>query len=206
MILITGAARSGTSLTTGMLQRLGAYLGRPQDINDLNENVAIRQNILKPYLRSIGADPLGQSVIAPPEAVKLRPGLREDVEAVFADGPQPWAYKDAKITLCWQAWAEAFPDAIWVIVRRDAEKIVDSCIRTKFMRHYGDDRDGWMGWVRAHEERFEAMKAAGLDFIEVWQRDVAADIKAFRPVAEHCGLPFDAAKAGAGFNPTLWNG
>ena len=34
-----------------------------------------------------------------------------------------WYYKGAKMTLLWPLWSKAFKDAVWVVVRRDEEKL-----------------------------------------------------------------------------------
>jgi len=205
MILITGAARSGTSLTTRILQEHGCYLGNEKDINSLNENTAIRQNILKPYLSSVGADPMGQFPLPDTDHLPSQLGLRDKVLAHFKGGPEPYAYKDAKLTLVWPVWAEAFPDAKWVIVRRKAERIADSCIRTNFMKAHGTDKQGWLGWVREHERRFMAMKQK-VNAIEVWPDAYIAAPNAFQPVAAFLGLKFDADIVNENVRPSAWHG
>jgi hypothetical protein len=201
MILITGCARSRTSMTTSMLQACGAHLGRPKDVNDLYENTAIRQGILKPMIREFGGDPLGQTHFPAPNAVKPVEGLKSRVLDALGEGSGPPAYKDAKIALVWQSWAIAFPAAKWVLVRRSRDGIIDSCIRTHFMRAHGEDRDGWGAWVDAQIERFDAMKAAGLDLIEIDTDELVRNPEALLPVANHCGLEFDRAAVAACIKP-----
>lgn len=187
MIIVTGAARSGTSLTTRILQAHGCHLG--STVNGLYENTDVRDGVVKRYLRSIGADPLGQSILPDTDNLAYVPGWRKTVERHFRAFPKPWAYKCAKATLIWPVWHEAFPDAKWIIVRRNKRSIAASCLRSGFMCHYRDIA-GWEWWVEEHEKRFDAMKAAGLDIVEVWPRDYIAAPEAFRPVADHCGLEF----------------
>lgn len=202
MILVTGCARSGTSLTTKILQAYGCWLGRPSVINQLYENTDIRQTVLKPYLRRIGADPRGQKPLPDTDRLEPDPSLRRAVLERLNGAPRPWAYKDAKLTLIWPIWAKAFPEAKWVVVRRDPECIANSCLRTHFMKAY-DTREGWLGWVAEHERRFEAMKAAGLNVVETWPASFIADPEGFRPVADHCGLAFDAAAVRTAIDPVL---
>lgn len=205
MILITGCARSGTSLATGMLAALGLDLGERRSVNVLNENTAVRQQILKPMISRFGGDPLGQSHFPDPVAVHALPGLREQVAMIFGGIGGMRGYKDAKLTFVWQAWAAAFPAAKWVLVRRDRAAIVDSCIRTNFMRARGDDRAAWGQWVDEHLTRFDAMKAAGLDLVEVWPDRVVEDPASFEPVATHCGLSFDLDAVAQCIKPRMWH-
>ncbi|WP_022697917.1 sulfotransferase [Euryhalocaulis caribicus] len=203
MILITGAARSGTSLTTQILKAHGCWLGSA--VNSLYENTDIREQVLKPYLRAVDADPLGQDPL--PDTGDLPPhhGLCRAIAERMEGGPGRWAYKDAKLALVWPAWAKMFPEAKWVIVRRKTEEIVESCIKASFMRAHGEDRAAWARWVEEHERRFEAMMTAGLDAIEVWPRKFIDDPEAFRPVAEHCGLEFNASAVCGAINPDRYH-
>lgn len=65
-ILITGCARSGTSMTAGIFHTCGVWGGVMGGANRYNkkgtfENSAIRQSIVKLFLKEIGVDPLGQN-------------------------------------------------------------------------------------------------------------------------------------------------
>lgn len=206
IILVTGCARSGTSLTTQILQALGCYLGDSRVVNDLYENTEIRQTILKPLIKANGGDPLGQGKFPDISALKPSPDLRARIESKLSGWHEPWAYKDAKISLVWPLFAAAFPEAIWVIVRREREQIIDSCIRTSFMKAHGDDREAWGKWVDDQEAQFTAMQSAGLNLIEVWPQSVIADAEAFRPVAEHCDLHWDPGAVTASISPDKWHG
>ena len=74
-ILITGCARSGTSLVAGIINLCGAFGGkmRPPNVNNkkgMFENTVITQNIVKPFLKSIEADTMGQNPL--PDPIKVR--------------------------------------------------------------------------------------------------------------------------------------
>lgn len=199
MIFITGAARSGTSLTTKILAAHGLNLGEP--VNPLYENTGIRQQIIKPYLTSIGADPLGQNPLPDTDNLPTLPDFRERV-AKFIES-EPWGYKCAKATLIWPVFQEAFPEAKWVIVRRDKHKIAESCVRTNFMRAYKTQAE-WEGWVEEHERRFENMRQA-LDVIETWPDRYIEDPASFVPVAEHCGFAFNEAAVRNSIDRSKWH-
>lgn len=202
MIFVTGCARSGTSLTARILQAHGCNLGKPQDINVLYENTDIRQNVLKPYLRSVGADPMGQQKLPDTDNLPLREGLREEVLKRIGC-KEPIAYKDAKLTLCWRTWNAAFPEAKWVLVRRDKERIVDSCLRTDFMWSY-TERAKWREWVEQHEKRFDAMRKE-LNLIEVWPDRIMEEPEAFASVAEFCGLTFNLSAVERSIDKNKWH-
>ncbi len=204
MIFITGAARSGTSLTTKILQAHGLWLGGPDEVNDLYEHQTIRQRLLKPMLTRVGADPLGQGPL--PDMTKFRPDpyLRDRIRLYLNGGPGPWGYKDAKLTLTWPMWRAAFPEAKWIIVRRETEQIINSCLRTHFMKRHGANRNLWHGWVNFHLLQFAVMRQQGLNTFEVWPEDFIDYSDAFGPIAEFVGLEFNAEIVRKAINPKLW--
>lgn len=202
MIFITGCARSGTSLTSKILKAHGCFLGPEKRINSLFENTNIREKVIKAYLRSIGADPLGQHPLA--EKLRPLPEFREEViKYMGGNPPEPWAYKCAKLAPLWPLWKDAFPEAKYVIVRRDKDKIAESCLRTPFMRAF-NGKEGWLEWVAVHERKFDEMRVH-LDTIDVWTDEVVKDPAKFQPVAEFCGLNFDEAATRAAIDPNAWH-
>ncbi len=221
-ILITGCARSGTSMTAGIIEMCGAFGGRTSPPNNSNkkgmfENVDIRNGIVKPYLSSIGADPMGQDPL--PRMRRVYGSLkRADIfstqwkekvlKVLFRHGLDtdwPWYYKGAKMCLFWPVWYAAFPDARWVIVRRQREDIVNSCLKTGFMRAHRTE-DGWMGWVKHHEEMFDQMRGAGLVVHEVWpQKAISGDFSEIRGVVDDLGLQWNNTKIIDFISPALWS-
>ena len=217
-ILITGAARSGTSMTAGIISLSGAFGGQLSQATIYNkkgmfENSVIRDYIVKNYLKNNGWDTMAQdplpNITTVQEQAKVT-GERFRVQILKAIKDQgcrfdrPWFYKGAKMCLIWPVWAEAFPDAKWVVVRRNAEDIVRSCLRTGFMRAY-KHRSGWLGWVAEHEKRFEEMHDAKLGCREVWpQRMINGDFTEMQSVINWLGLSWDLDKAREFIEPKLW--
>lgn len=199
-ILITGAARSGTSMTAGIIDICGGQGGEvcgPTKYNKkgMFENTTIRKEVKK-YLKEQGYCELGQNPL-PPLPFDLAPweGLREFVlECVRWHGVDtecPWYYKGAKMALIFPVWAEAFPRAKWVIVRRRKEDIVNSCMKTGFMRKYSTP-EGWEGWIEHHKKCFEMMRR-WLDVVEVWpSKFVEGDLQEIRDTILQLGLTWDA--------------
>lgn len=222
-ILITGCARSGTSMVAGAIYTCKAFGGKLSGPNRNNEkgmfeNTRIRQTISKPYLRSIGMDPLGQYPLPRMVQITIPTDWRKKVEQVMLDEGYtagPWFYKGAKMCLMWPVWAYAFPDAKWIIVRRKTSDIINSCIRTGFMSAYSnsgicravgakDEREGWLWWVRQHEQRFIEMITAGLNVKIVWpERMVDGDYRQLMETIEWCGLEWNSEVLSF-IDPKLW--
>lgn len=201
-ILVTGCARSGTSLMAGILHACGAWGGLMSGPNRNNrkgmfENRRVREGVLKPYLWTLGADPLGQDPLPDPAMVADRadsdgPMFRHAFMAEICrqDPPDgPWFYKGAKLCLIWPVVHNAFPNAQWVIVRRPRDAIVDSCLRTSFMAAF-KDRQGWAAWVESHVQRFEAMRKA-VNAVEVWSNEiVSSPLNHAKILVEKLGLTY----------------
>lgn len=215
-IFITGCARSGTSLVAGIINLSGAAGGDMSGETSSNrkgmfENKIIREQICKPFLRSIGADVLGQNPL--PEMSKLQSfsgafintWRKRVYAAIGAKENEFWFYKGAKMCLMWSVWHLAFPKAKWIIVRRDTEKIIDSCLKTLFMKAYST-REGWRGWVQEHEKRFDEMRKNNLNITEIWAQNIIdenySQIKQF---VEGNGLIWDEGKVAEFVSKDLWH-
>lgn len=218
-ILITGAARSGTSMTAGIIHICGAFGGDTAGPNIHNqkgmfENLEIRNGLTKPYLKKIGCDPLGQKPLPNSRQVfevtqnqgeEWRNRVRMVIQAQgYREGQ--WYYKGAKMCLFWYMWHLAFPEAKWVIVRRDPEAIAESCLRTSFMRAY-KTKEGWLEWVKVHEDRFRQMRKAGLNIIEVWpNKIIEGDCTEMKAMIEQLGLEWKQNIVDAFVDPALYGG
>ncbi len=144
-ILITGCARSGTSMVGGIINICGAFGGKlygPTRYNQkgMFENSSIRENVDKTYLKSIHCDPKGQDPLPDTSSLPIPRDWKQKVENIMLkEGYKkgPWFYKGARNCLVWPVWHYAFPEAKWIIVRRRTVDIAESCINTAFMNKYG---------------------------------------------------------------------
>ncbi len=209
-ILITGCARSGTSMVAGVVHLSGAFGGKlvgptPHNKRGMFENNEMRNTITKPYLKSIDMDPMGQSPLPDTTQLFNVSGWREKVERVlnqqgYKDGP--WFVKEAKSCLIWPVWHHAFPHAKWVIVQRKEGDIIDSCLRTPFMRAF-KDRAGWRGWIVHHLRCFEEMRLAGLDVTEIWPNP--SDLLPFQALVFKLGLEWSELSVKNFLSPELYH-
>jgi len=186
-ILITGIARSGTSMVAGVINLCGVFMGTLAENNRANpkgmfENAEIRNNMVKPFLRSCGADPAGQFPLPDTKRLPIPGDWRQNIEQVMIKQGYiggAWAYKGPKMPLMWPVWNHAFPTAKWIIVRRRSGDIVRSCMRTAFMHAYHNERiqhkikvcneyEGWLWWIRQYEKRFVEMIQEGMNCKIIW--------------------------------------
>lgn len=224
-ILITGCARSGTSMVAGGINLCGAFGGDMSGPNKNNmkgmfENHVIRNQLMKPYLKGIGADKLGQFPLPDINDLTIPSNWGDRVREVLTkQGLQkgtPWFYKGAKMCLTWPLWHHAFPDAKWIIVRRKTSDILNSCMKTSFMRAFTrsenqakvgakDEREGWLWWVHQHEQRFIEMITEGLNCKIVWpHRMVKGDYRQMMETIEWLGLKWNSEVLSF-IDPKLWH-
>ena len=214
-VFVTGIPRSGTSLVTGCLAACGAWAGNTLPGNASNptgyfENAAVREGVLKAQLRQLDADPLGVKQLPPLSGQPPQPRLGAQLLTLFTEQGYtetgPWLYKDAKLTLVWPVWRSAFPHARWVIVRRPTEAILDSCLRTDFMRQHSDSPEFWRRWVRMYEQRLEILKASGAWWREIdAQRLIAEGAAALQPLVSDLGLSWNAEGVADLVRPQHWH-
>lgn len=202
-------------MVSGIVQTCGAFGGAicgptPANVRGQFENTFIRNRAVKPYLVRIGADPLGQTPLPDQSRLVPFPELREIVEGIMSfQGLQPgirWYYKEPKMSLVWKVWNDAFPNAQWVIARRDTDDIIKSCLRTSFM-HKRHTEDEWREWVQYHLDRFEEMKAAMPGrVVEVWpSKFINGDPREIQSVIEWMGLHWDPNAIIEFVSPDLWH-
>jgi hypothetical protein len=210
-------------MVAGIINKRGAFGGNmsgptANNAKGMFENSRIRNDIVKPFFRYLKVDPMGQFPLPDLSTIVIPHDWKNRVESVikeegYQDGP--WMYKGAKMCLHWPVWHYAFPDAKWIIVRRKTSDIINSCMRTGFMRAFNnrsnqikvgakDEWDGWLWWVHQHEERFREMIDAGLNCKVVWpERMVDANYNQMKETLEWCGLEW-GPEVTEFIEPKLW--
>lgn len=222
-ILITGCARSGTSLVAGCINMCGAFGGHlagktKNNMKGMFENTYIREGLVKPYLRSIKVDPLGQYPLPDVTKLPIPSDWKQKVENVLqTEGYKsgPWFYKGAKCVLLFPLWHYAFPNAKWIIVRRRTGDIVRSCLNTGFMRAFRNpdnqravgvqnEEEGWIWWVNQHLDGFRAMIDIGMNCKVIWpERMVDGDYRQLYETIEWLGLKWNSEVLSF-IDPKLW--
>lgn len=172
-LLITGVPRSGTSIIAGITALCGAFTG---EVNKMYENTDIR-GLCKNILVKQGYDENGHLPI------KYNETLHEiDIEnCLIKQGYEQgiWQYKDNRITILWEVFHNAYPNAKWIVVRRNSEDIINSCIKTSYMDTFKkevnktkinafSEEQCWKWVISEYIRRFEVMKKSGLDVMFIY--------------------------------------
>ena len=224
-ILVTGAARSGTSMVAACIHLCGAWKGNtvgPSRHNQkgMFENHAIRQGIIKPILREMNVDPLGQYPLPETEQTIIPQNFKDDIlDTIKYQGWKenlPWMYKCVKLSLIWPVWRYAFPHSKWIIVRRKEEDIVYSCMHTGFMRAFArtetlkevnckTEEEGWNWWVEFYKKKFVEIINNGINAKVVWpEKMVYGDYSEIKDAIEWLGLEWNGTAVMDFIEPKLW--
>jgi len=215
-IFVLGAPRSGTSMVAGALGLCGAWLGQTvkggtrENPKGYFEHEGLRDGVIKHHLRSLHCDPRGVRPLPEIGQVKPLPYLREMIRRLIYkegyDGNTPWLFKDPKLTLVWPAWAVAFPQARWVIVRRAPDEIAYSCLKTDFMSRQSEDIAFWHKFIEAHLDRLALLKTSGVWWRELWAAPVInGDFTELRNLIEELRLQWNESAVVQFIEPLFWH-
>jgi hypothetical protein len=198
-ILITGAARSGTSLTAAIIHSAGAQSGVVKiEANEWNptgyyENREIVDKVIKRLLIDFGYDPMGQERLPGEDLprVNIRDQIFQIAEEQGIRPGKPWYFKGAKILLLYGSFIKSFPESRIVLVRRRANDIVASCMRTNFMAKRSTPEQ-WLDWLEDHEKIMSRLKDEFHNVMEVWYEDfILGNLEPMKRVVRWLDLHFD---------------
>ena len=197
-ILITGCARSGTSLVAGIINEAGAKGGSINlDGNEYNptgyyENHAIIQTVDKQILKSRGFDLMGQKKLPGEDfpVVDIRDKVFSVIASQGVSSADTWFFKDAKLLLLFRSYTKSFPGSKIVIVRRQKEGIINSCMRTPFMSGRKTEYE-WLEWVNHHIMLMAALKSSFSKVHEIWYEDlINGNLNPIKELIQWLGLEF----------------
>lgn len=216
-IFVLGMPRSGTSMVAGALNICGAWTGSTVPADSASnpkgffEHTILREHVTKKILTNIGCDPLGVRKIPPMELPGEVPGLKDLTRQIIeSDGyinDRPWLYKDAKLTFLWPYFLKAFPDATWLIVNRDEEGFVNSCLRTHFMKQHSNDRSFWEQYAEQYRIRLEALKMQNVRVLEIYTPDVIdGNFESLKNAVSQLDLSYKENELREFISPVHWHG
>ncbi len=189
----------------------------PNDFNPKGyyENLELGA-LIKSFLRQRGLDPLGQWPL--PRTQHIVDEISEGAALTQVDArirtilldqgytpTRPWMLKQVKLLLIWPVFATLFPTAKWVLVRRDSEKIYDSCMHASFMTRF-KDRNGWKMWLDVHLQKLVEIQSSVNNVFEFWPDTAMGDnLDGVRSLIQFCGLEFKKTHVQNFIDPDLWH-
>ena len=155
-IVITGMHRSGTSLTTSLLQSAGVFVGDRLLGNNLSnpkghfedlDFVEFHQSLLESQgLRSEGWMDNSCKEIPQEFTEKAQDLIRQRNKHLN------WGWKDPRTTLFLDFWSELIPDAKYVFVYRSPWEVVDSLYRRGDPLFQTDPEQAIATWINYNQK------------------------------------------------------
>jgi len=192
-ILLTGAERSGVALIARIFSIVGVKTVEP--VNNLLESKAIH-DILNGLISQYSKNTLyPQLNVIPINVENNFSFLRHYKSKLFL--------KSSLLTPTWKIWNQLYPSAQWVIVRRKTSDIINSCIKTGYMKLFKNkenlerlnlknEAEGWLWLVHQYEKDWVEMIQAGLDIKIVWpERMVEGDYSQVNQMLNWLGLKWN---------------
>ena len=155
-IFIAGSPRSGTTMLAGLLKLHGVWVGESRVTIDPasnsligTENIPIKKAMGK-LLHDIGYT---NRKIPFPSETDMDQLDHDTVWKVLFDvvpHNKKWLYKSAGLLIFYKQFIEKFPEARWVLPRRNPQDIVDSIKRHAYMKFNADTKD-FVEYVLKHQ-------------------------------------------------------
>jgi len=198
-IFVTGAERSGSTLLAKIFDICHVHIGT---VSTMYEHLGFRL-LMDSYLDTNK----NGSLFPETKSLKIPVDWNELVLSIlksegYKDGP--WLCKGSHVTQMWPIWHYAFPNARWIIVRRKTPDIIQSCIKTGYMKTFKDpvnwekvvvnsEEEGWKWWIHQYEKRFVEMIETGVNCKQVWpERMVHGDYQQVYETLEWLGLKWNS--------------
>jgi len=199
-VFITGVERSGSSLITKILDICGVFKG---NTSTMYENIEVRTKLASYIAQNINNGEFIPNI----QQLNIPVDWRKKIDDILGQEGYKnglWFLKGAQLAQTWPVWNYAYPNARWLIVRRRTGDIIQSCIKTGYMRIFkdeanlqaigvGSEEEGWKWWVHQYEKAFVGMIEAGLDCKIIWpERMVRGDYQQVYETLEWLGLKWSS--------------
>ena len=146
-----------------------------------------------------------------PRSLIFIPNLKDQVmESLWTEGwrGETWFYKDHRILFSWKSWLEAFPEAIFILVRRNEIAIMESCLATTYVRRKVglQSKLGWILWIRKYLARIWEIEKETTRWREIWPASFicSSNCDSVKGLIEELGLNWNSEDYDKVVHPNLW--
>ena len=192
-VFIAAPKRCGTTMVTWLLHLHGLWLGEctKSQHQGTNYPVGTEHKAIKEYCRGL------KSVNQDPQEFR-----REILDRV--DSSVPWGLKTIHLLEMWQAFHEAFPDAMWLFPQRPVDEVVESRMRHPGMNGTSEEVAYRIVQTHFHLQNQIAMEANWGFMFPVGEL-ARGNMDLAREVVERSGLEFDPEIARGWIDPECWH-
>lgn len=193
-ILIAGPARSGTSMIANLFYRHGVWIGEagkskavPIEENVGTENILIK-NLLRELLRKL--EHRDKEILLPSiytDKVDSKK-LKDRIEKIVPERGR-WLIKTSLLLHFSDVFRKIYPEAYWVLPRRNEEDILAGVRNHPVMRKRQWDTGKLVGI--SHNRQSMIAGVLGIRTIMVSPDRIIQEPKAASKLVQFCGLSFD---------------
>lgn len=187
IIIVVEVPRSGAGMIAGCLKLAGAISGQT---DRLNRDIEVCK-VLDTLLSQLKADRSGLFPLPAEKRTKsysknkMRSMLLTAMN--YKSGQIHFLY-DYRFLLTWRIWNNYFPDAKWIMVRRNEQEIVESCKKTGWMDRFGDEA-GWYWLIDQYLMQYNQMRQNVKNLTVVHpERMITEDYSEMQKTIEWAGL------------------
>lgn len=208
-IIVTEIPRSGAAMIAHVLKACGAWVS-PSETEDSSHR--IRETLVRPLMKGLHADTMGLKNFPDMEACKnTAPKIevvwrRQVLATLNAQGYEsgPWFYQGPDALLVWPVWHSAFPEARWVIARRDDNAIIRSCSKTAFA-NVEKTPDEFMVWIEEYKSRMRGLIDSGSQVLQTWpDRFIGGKMDDLQRLVRSLSLEWNGEAVQDALSPVMW--
>jgi len=177
-VILCGMHRSGTAMLTGLLHKLGVYIGNDLEVNNESLKFMLLNDELLTYAHSFWDEISGcfsffENDLAINEAVEI--ALKRITEKSFSKcylgskkvkDIKVWGWKDPRNTLTFPIWNKVFPNAKVVIVYRNGVDSADSLVVRENNQNFDITIPAYSSRNRSIEGAFELWEQYNMFFLK----------------------------------------
>lgn len=174
-ILIVGAPRAGSSMTAAFASACGAFGGNIPHLDEPRkcwyENAVIKTRFAS-HLRRLGIDPTTfseepKACDATHSAPWIEDWLVVEMMSQGLTEAMEWYVKSNRILYFWPEMARAFPEAKWLLVRRNPQLVAYSCVQTWYMKGRTTVEE-WMALAKACDATMNDIQDSVSHSVDIW--------------------------------------
>ena len=178
-VVVLGMHRSGTSMVSGILQKLGIFMGeRFRDADAHNENGYFEdldwRDINKAILMALG----GTWYNPPRQNLVDKTSIHSELICDLIESREKysvWGFKDPRTCITIPIISKHLPNPLYVYVRREPRDVVMSLMKRAQLRGYYREPESWLELVNDYERRIKDFLSMGNDFTTVTYEQITED-------------------------------
>jgi len=187
-------------MTAAILAACGCWVGRVRSSQDVKkcsyENIVV-EGLMRKAQVAMGLNPdshshLPERAAELPLCVWLEGHITREFQYQGWRG-EPWMVKSSALAFVWPIWNRSWPNAKWVVVRRDTVGLVRSVMSTWSMTGRSG-AEAWMEWAEWHDRELSRLESEVKYAHELWPTKFCSqgDFREVQMLVETVGLKWNA--------------